>query len=212
MNKKAILILLALAVLLVFGALGFSIRSPRIRQSELIHNIPDTPEAKEIMKTIERAYDIQAEAAYTFDLSKFPTVFINDPRFPVSSKTLETIRQLTNNPSLESAGWLDYMMASFSWRRDAILHTEAIHEKAKSEKRDLTEEEKKSLVDPQGRMAPARVESPIRKTPLTFFSAEIDGDIANVVLDDGPRTVQLTLVLVDKKWYIAAYKGLSVHP
>ena len=79
MNKKAILILLALAVLVVLGALGFSIRSPRIKQSELRHNVPDTPEAKEIMKTIERACEIQAEIAYSFDLKKLPTVSINDP-------------------------------------------------------------------------------------------------------------------------------------
>ena len=61
-------------------------------------------------------------------------------------------------------------------------------------------------------MAPARLKSPIRKTLSTFFPAEIDGDIANMVLDDGPRIVQLALVLVDKKWYIAAIKGVSFHP
>lgn len=211
-NKKAILVLLALAVLLILGALGYSIRSPRIRQSELRHNIPDTPEAKEIMKTIERAYDIKAEAAYTFDLKKLPTVFINDPRFPLSEKHLETVRQLTYNPSLESAGWLDYEIAHYSWLRDAILHSEAVHAKAKAENRDLTQEERKSLVDPYGRIAPARVDSPTRKGRIRFLSVEIDGDIATVVLDDGPRTVQMTLVFVDKKWYIADSKILSMHP
>ncbi|MBI5964598.1 MAG: hypothetical protein HY863_14055 [Chloroflexi bacterium] len=68
------------------------------------------------MKTVEKANDVEAEAAYTFDIKKFPTVFINDLRFPVSSGTLETIRELTNNPSLESAGWLDYKAAFYSWR------------------------------------------------------------------------------------------------
>ena len=76
----------------------------------------------------------------------------------------------------------------------------------------MTEEERKSLVDPRGRMAPARSESPTRTIPLRYFSVEINGDIATVVLDDGPRTIQLTLVMVDKKWYIAAYKGLVMHP
>ncbi len=202
----------ALSVLLILGILGFSIRSPRIRQSELRHNIPDTLEAKEVMKTIERAYDIEVEAAYTFDLSKFPTVFINDPRFPVSQGTLETIRQLTNNPSLESAGWLDYKMAYYSWTKDAILHSEAVYEKAKKENRELTANEKKSLIDSKGRMAPARSESPKKKIDVSFFSVETNKDIAIAIIDDGPRTLQLTLVLVDKQWYIAAYKGLAVHP
>src|SRR5215213_156883 len=168
MNKKAVVILFALAVLLIFVAVGFSIRSPRIRQSEVKHNIPDTSETKEIMKTIERAYDIKAEAAYTFDLKKLPTVFINDPRFPLNEKDLETVRQLTYNPSLESAGWLDYEIAHYSWWRDAVLHSEAVHAEAKAENRDLTQEERKSLVDPYGRVAPARVESPIRRISLTF--------------------------------------------
>ena len=212
MNKKAILILLALAVLVVLGALGFSIRSPRIKQSELRHNVPDTPEAKEIMKTIERAYDIKAEAAYTFDLKKLPTVFINDTRFPLSEEHLETVRQLTYDPSLESAGWLDHEIAHYSWLRDAILHSEAVHAKAKAENRELTEKERKSLIDRYGRIAPARVESPIRKVQIRFLSVEIDEDTATAVLDDGPRTVQMTLAFVDKKWYIADSKILSMHP
>ena len=205
-------LLLILSILLVFSTVSFSAPSPTMKRSELTYNIPDTPEVKEVMKTIEKAYDIAAEAAHTFDLSKFPTVFINDPRFPVSPGTLETVRELTNNPSLESAGVLDYKVAYNSWVRDAILHSEALHAKAKAENRALSAEERKSLVDSKGRMAPARVEGPIKKATLTFFSVEITDDIATAVLDDGPMTVQLTLVLVDKKWYIAAYKGLAVHP
>jgi len=205
-------LLLILSILIVFSTVSFSAPSPTIKRSELTYSLPDSPEAKEVMKTIEKAYDIAAEAAHTFDLSKFSTVFINDPRFPVSPGTLETIRQLTDNPSLQSAGWLDYKTAYFSWTSNAILHSEALHEKAKAENRALSDAERKSLVDSYGRMAPARVEGPIKKPSLTFFSVEISDDIATAVLDDGPMTVQLTLVLVDQKWYIAAYKGLVMHP
>jgi hypothetical protein len=155
---------------------------------------------------------LKVEAAYTFDLTKFSTVFINDPRFPVSPGTLKTIRELTQNPSLESAGWLDYKMAYYGWRSNAILHAEKVNEKAKTENRNLTKEEKQSLVDSQGRTAPARSESSIRATSLTFISVKINENAATVVLDDGPRTVQLTLVLVDKNWYIAGSKTISVHP
>ena len=41
---------------------------------------------------------------------------------------------------------------------------------------------------------------------------EIVEDIATALIDDGPRTVELTLVLVDKEWYIAGIKGISIHP
>jgi hypothetical protein len=205
-------LLLILSILLVFSTVSFSATAPTINQFELTYNLPDSPEAKEVMKTIDKAYDIEAEAAHTFDLSKFSTVFINDPRFPVSPGTLDTVRELSNNPSLESAGLLDYKMTFYSWRRDAILLSENLHAKAKQENRELTAEERKSLIDSKGRMAPARSESPKRKMDVTFFSVEINDDIATAIIDDGPRTVQLTLVLVDKKWYIAAYKGLELHP
>lgn len=204
--------LFILSVLLAFGALGFSNLSPRISQPESTYNIPDTPEAKEIMRTIGNAYDIEAEAAYSFELKKFPTVFINDPRFSVSLGTLETIRELTNNPSLKSAGWLDYKIAYYSWMKDAILHSEAVHAKANAENRELTGNEKKLLIDSKGRVAPARAESSTRKTPVSFLSVEIHEDIAIAIINDGPRTIQLTLVLVDKQWYIAAYKGIAFHP
>jgi hypothetical protein len=41
---------------------------------------------------------------------------------------------------------------------------------------------------------------------------EINDDIALVTVDDGPSTVELTLVLVDKNWYIAGIRGVAFHP
>jgi hypothetical protein len=209
MSKKLFIIL---SVLLVLSAVGLSNASLISKQPPSTYNIPDTPEAKEIMRTVEKAYDIEAEAAYTFDLKKFPTVFINDPRFPVDRATLDVVKDMTKNPSLESAGWLDYKIAYFSWRRDATLHSEAVYAKAKEENRELTNDEKKSLIDSKGRSAPARAQDSVRNQPLMFKSVNINDDIATVILDDGPRTVELTIVLVDKQWYIAGIKGISFHP
>ena len=178
----------------------------------LSNDIPNTHVVKEIIDTIERAYDIEVEAAYTFDLSKFPTVFINAPRFPVSPGTLETVRQLTLNPALESAGWLDYKMAFYSWRRDSTLFSEAVQVKAKAENRDLTEEERKSLRDPWGRTAPARSESPIRSIAINYLTIEINNDTATVTLRRGIYHSELKLVLVDGRWYFAKERFLSVSP
>jgi hypothetical protein len=175
-------------------------------------NIPEGDEAKEIIKTVERAYDVESEVVYDFDLSKLSTVFVNDPRFPLDSSTLQTVSELTNNPSLESAGFLDYKMAYYSWRRDATLHAETVYAKAKSENRDLTDEEKKSLVDPYGRIAPPRAKDTKREYNLTFLSVEINDDIALVVLDTVGTTVELTLVYVNDNWYITGIRGIVFHP
>ena len=209
MSKK-VLILGVLVLALV--ALGFSKGLLIITRSESPASIPDTPESKKIMKTIENAYNIEAEAAYTFDLKKFPTVFINDPRFPLPSSTLQIVREMTNDLSLETAGYLDYKLAFYTWRADTTLHFEEVQKKAKSENRALTAEEKRSLIDQYGRSAPARATGPKKKIPIRFISMEIVEDIATALIDDGPRTVELTLVLVDKEWYIAGIKGISIHP
>jgi hypothetical protein len=179
---------------------------------ELSSDVPDSRDAKEIIKTLEQAYTVEADAAYTFDFSKFPSVFVNDPRFPVSPGTLETVRQLTLNPALESAGWLDYKMAYYSWVRDSILLSEAVHAKAKAENRELTENEKKLLKDPWGRTAPARAEGPTRKNIINYLTLEINDDIANVTLIRGAYFSEVTLVLIHKKWYVANERFLSVSP
>jgi hypothetical protein len=210
--KRNILLLLGIFIILAFGLLGFSKPSINFGHPITSEKMRDTPETKEVIQAVERSYDTEAEAAYTFDITKFSDAFINDPRFPVSAGTLETVRELTNNPSLESAGYLDYKLAFYSWRINATIHAEKVKEKAKKENRALTEEERKSLIDNNGRIAPARSQSPTRSLPLHIFSVKINNDIATVVLDDGPWTLEMYLALVDKKWYVAGVKGLAFHP
>lgn len=208
--KKKLLILSTILVLL--GTVSFAKVSFISSRTVIPDDIPNTPEAKRIMKVVENAYKVEAEAAYTFDLKKFPTVFINDPRFPLPDSTLQTVREMTNNTSLATAGYLDYKLAYYTWRANATIHFDDVQKKAKSENRALTAKEQQSLVDKYGRVAPARASSPNNKVPIRFISMEITNDIATVDIDDGPWTVELTLVLVDKQWYIAAIKGISFHP
>ena len=122
--------------------IGFSKPSTYFSRSKTADKIPNTPEAKEVIKAVERSYDIEAEAAYTLDTTKFSDVFINDYRFPVGASTLETVQELTNNPSLELAGYLDYKLAYYSWKINATNSAEKIKEKASKENRVLTDEEK----------------------------------------------------------------------
>ncbi|MEW6241288.1 MAG: hypothetical protein AB1564_10820, partial [Chloroflexota bacterium] len=116
------------------------------------------------------------------------------------------------NPSLNTAGYLDYKSAYYSWWRDGALRREALEERAKAENRNLTMEESQSLVDSDGRVAPQRRKDPISDIYLEFQSITFNEDIATVVLNDGPMTIEMTLVLVDGKWFIAGYTGLLFHP
>lgn len=158
----------------------------------LSDGVPDTPEAQDIVRTIQRAAAIETEALWrTHDLSKYQTVFINDPRFPAS---LETVRRLGHNPSLQSAGWLDYKMAYDGW---------SIEEESLSKTRHPASPEPTRTVLPGAQPVPA-----YHPRPLVFQSISINGDIAIVVVDTG-RIYEDTLVLMNGQWYIAKSKALS---
>lgn len=162
MNRKTLVVV---SILIILGVVGISI----IELVPLKKIIPDTTEAKEIMKTVEKAYQIEAKAARNFDPRDFPTVFINDSRFPIYPVTLQVVREMTNNLSLESAGYLDYKLAFYSWWREGALHREELQKKAKSENRELSKEERKSLTDAYGRVAFPRREGAIQKKNYDLF-------------------------------------------
>lgn len=209
-------IFLITSMILIFGVFVFSNRVTDMEKTEPNTNIvgtgiPDTKEAKEIEKAIVNAYKAEAKAGRTFDLTDFPSVFINDPRFPMGAGTLQVVREMTGNLSLESVGYLDYKMAYYSHWRDGALLLEELQEKAKKEKRELREEERLSLVDEFGRSATPRNSSGPRKTPVKIISIAIENDIAYAILNYGPGTVELTLVLVEGHWYIAAIEGIALH-
>jgi hypothetical protein len=163
---------------------------------EVNEELPDTPEAQEIIRTIQKSGEIYSEALRTSDASKFPTVFVNDPRFPVSTGTLETVGRLTNNPSLQSAGWLDYKLAYFTWqiKEGTYFQIDSLH-----------------TPDPPTVFPPDFTWCSPPPT-LHFLSMNIDNDIAIVKIDEGATTYELTLVLINNHWYIAAYHGISVSP
>ncbi len=157
--------------------------------------LPNTPEAQEIIRTVQKSEEIYSEALRTSDPSKFPTVFINDPRFPVSAGTLETVSRLTNNPSLQSAGWLDYKLAYYSFQinEGSYLQVELLH-------------------TPESPTLPPDFVWCSPPSALNFLSMNIDGDIAVVKIHEVGRVYELTLVLVNNQWFIAAYHGISVSP
>ena len=200
------------------GGLGFTLQSNTLSLGVLLeiargmHPVLPLPaDLQAVVATIERAYLLEAQAARTFDLSEFPDVFSNDPRWEVGEATIQTVRELTRNPDLETAGYLDYKLAYYSWWRDGALRFEAVHATAEAEGRGLTVEESRSLVDETGRVAAPRRADPIEEIHLDIQFVHVYGDLATVILDDGPFTSEKTLVLVNGHWYIAGSKNLASH-
>ncbi len=191
---------------------------PTTTQSPLYDETPTVSESDLVVQALKKACEIETHAAATFDMTGFPKVFVNDSRFPVSPKTLDFVRDVTNNPALEQAGYLDHMLAYFGWWRDGALRLEAIWEKMKAEGRDeMTADERDSLMDESGRIAPARASLEYRTHTTdcvpAILSIEFSKDIATVVVNDGPTTSEMYLVKMDDgQWYIAGRKVLQIHP
>jgi hypothetical protein len=72
-------------------------------------------EAQAVRETILRAWRISVEAEYTFDTSKFTSVYVNDPRGgEITAGALDTIREIRQDPTIrmDQVGLLDYRKAA----------------------------------------------------------------------------------------------------
>jgi hypothetical protein len=208
--KKMFVIAAMLVSALVIPA--FDAGSPFKQSGDRTQNMPDTTDAKEIQRTIEKAYAIEEIAARTFDTTEFAKVFINDPRGgKLDDSTLRFIKEVLGT-NLTSARYLDYKLAYYKWWEAGAQKIEALQSKAQAEGRPLTPEEVSSLIDSSGRIAIPRAQGPTPEIWLDFYSISIDGDIAVAIFDDGPRTNRMTLVKVDGQWYIAGNEILAIHP
>ncbi|MCQ3937482.1 MAG: hypothetical protein DPW18_10605 [Chloroflexi bacterium] len=172
--------------------------------------LSDTPEIKEVIRVVETAYDVEAEASYSFNTEKFPSVFVNDINRVVAPEKMEFVRFFISNPDLETPGYLDYKIAYYNWWKDSAMRFEDLKEKAGAENREITQEEINALIDSKWGMAPARAENPQRKGQLKFISVEIIGDTASAYVNDGFQVIVLYLVNIDGEWYISGDKENTI--
>jgi hypothetical protein len=202
-------LILPTAIILTFAFIA----STFVSGSRAYEGIPQTKDAELIQEVVNKSYDVEAVAARTFDLSSFSSIFVNDQRGgELSSSTIDFIQSVSGVYSPKYFGYLDYKIAYYSWWKSGALKLEAIQTKALEEKRGLTEDEIKSLIDDRGRMVMPRSQGVQTSTELQFVSIEIEGDKAIVIFDDRLRTNQMILVKIKDQWYIAGNKILLVHP
>jgi hypothetical protein len=181
--------------------------------------IPDTAAARAVQDRIQHAYQVDAAVAYSFDLAALDTIYVNDPRGGVLwdkwATLVRDVWQATGDPRLNDPnyliGYLDYKQAFFGWWQRGVEQRERLHTRAAREQRDLTPAESRSLIDAAGRIAPARGDADARPATLIFLSITIDADVAVAVVDDGPRTMEYTLVHRDHTWFIAGARILRIH-
>lgn len=174
--------------------------------------IPNTPESHQIRATLTRAYELMGIAARTFDVSAFPTVFVDTPDYRLSDQQRETIRQVLGSEAAEKGGYLTAMQAYYiSWGKGAAALEIAL-EKARAENRSLTADEMQEIIKANGGQVPTLArQDPVSVTQLEFRSIKIEGDRAVVQYDDGAALQEAVLVKIGGQWFIASIKPIWVH-
>jgi hypothetical protein len=162
--------------------------------------------AKAITQVVETAYDIESEASYSFDLSSFSSVFVNEPHYILKSDTLEFINKSVGILSLETSGYLDYKIAYYNWWKEGLTQFDELREKAITENRNMTDEELNTFLSSKWGNIPGRIKDPGRHFKIKFVSINVDNNFATVVFSIGSKTNELYLVLVNGQWYIAGDK------
>lgn len=176
-----------------------------------------TPSDEDLLvQTLEKACTIGEQAQWTFNTEEYSKVFINDARYPLSSNTLDYVRDIKNDPSIAGIGYLDFKIAQIFRHQECSLKWKNISEEMQVENREqMTDEEKASLFTSGGRMCPAPTDPSLKgNVPCIYAiqSMKIEEDTATVVASIGATTDEWYFVKKDGQWYIAGRKVLIKHP
>lgn len=154
---------------------------------------------------VNKYFDITGEAAGTFDLSQFPSLFINDPSVPLTPYQTDFM----NTIGAKGSGVLSYELAFFNDWKQGAERLEKLQAQLKAENRQITESDIKSISGPNGMPAPRR-QGPTHKTVVFFNSFTVDGSRAIVNYDCPGLTQEVFLVKTSNGWRIAGIRTLKV--
>ncbi len=206
---KQIRIRWLIVVSVVVLAMGlFVFRSTQVRSDA---GVPDSAEAKEIMVTMDRAYQVIASASQTFDVSELSSVFVNTPDYKLTAQQMEKVGEILGQEDASNAGYLTVMQAQYvSWGQGARLLQETL-DKANAEDREMTADEFQEVIKANHGQMPALASPVTAKTVLTYESMQITGDRAVVRYDDGAALQEAVVVRVNGEWFVAGITPIWTH-
>ncbi|MCQ3935840.1 MAG: hypothetical protein DPW18_02215 [Chloroflexi bacterium] len=176
------------------------------------NSIPDTPESREIMAVIEKAYQLMAYASQTFDVSEFPSVFIDTQDYKLTDEQKSAIADIlgVNLTDVKDTGYLTAMQMQYISMGQGLELLKIALENAKAENRNLTAEEFREVIRANHGQMPASSFTLDAKTKLVFESITIDENRAIVRYDDGAALQEAILVKVER-WFIASIVPIWIH-
>jgi hypothetical protein len=197
----------------ILFAIGLGIPASQIFYVKADVGVSDSLDAKQIIATMNRAYQVLGRVAQTFDVSEFPDVFLDTEDYTLTDEQQKTVAEALGLSAAEvkNAGYLTAIQAKYISRgRGAKLLQETL-EKARAENRELTAAEFQEIVKANHDQWPSGNTITTNKTVLRFESIEIIGNRAIVRYDDGAALQEAILVKRDGRWLIASIVPIWVH-
>jgi hypothetical protein len=168
---------------------------------------PNPTDIADIKTLVNNYYYITAEAATTFDLLEFPSLFIDDPAVALDANEAAFMARV----GATGTGFLSYELAFFTDWKQGTEKQERLQATAKAENRDLTRDEFNSLIGPNG-LAANRNQQPVYKISITdYFYFTVDGSQALVKFDDGAVTQGMFFIKTKNGWRIAGKHVIWAH-
>jgi hypothetical protein len=168
------------------------------------HPPADPNEAAAITSIIERASELKGRAARSFDTSLFHTVFLDDPSSPLTpeqyafiQRVLPYLRGRVADPG-PTPGYLSFWTITFAnWQLGAER---------------LDQQRLGTPIAPQnGPIGPPRRTDALIRSRLRIDDIKVDGNRAEVVMDDGLVLWRLYLLKTAAGWRITRDVPLKVH-
>ena len=199
-------VLIMLTVVLLLGSASSPTPTPAPWPTLSAAVAPNPTEVAAIKALVDRYYDVTGEAAGTFDVSQFPTLFVDDPAVSLDSNQTAFIARL----GAQGSGFLSFEFAYFGNWKQGAEKWEKLQAQAKAQGRQLTAAEVQSLNGPNG-LPPSRRQEPVHKTNVTYLNFTIDGTRALVEFDDVAVTQNMFFIKTIDGWRIAGKRVLEVH-
>ena len=174
-------------------------------------SMADTPKTREIMATLERAYELLDTPADVLDVDELDEVFIDHPDYlnqisvEEQAQLKSQISEFMKGKSAASVGYLTSMKSKRIFQKQGIEQLRVAQEKAKAEHRVLTQAELDELTKQNHGLQPSLPDPSAQnyKRTLQYFSIEINGDKARATYDEGVTGRTALLVRMDGRWYVA---------
>jgi hypothetical protein len=192
--------------ILIIGVAGTTEPTPAPWPTLALATTPDKTTSDTLKELAGRYYDVRGEAARTFDVTAFPTVFVDDPTVSLDKWQIEIMAKA----KVSSGGMLTFELVFYgTWKAGADKLAQ-VAANAKAQGRELNANDIAEANAVSSMAAPPRT-GPVFRPPLTFNNISVSGKQAIIEFDDAGQTLKFFCVNTKDGWRIAGMRVLSTH-